>query len=347
MTRNKAPKTAARERMAQTGEPYSVARRATASGNARPTPARVCPSPAGRVRARTRPEADGAAGAASPDWRPDGGRWTRRPAWPRWAQPLGNGRTSSRRARRAAAGLSAADIEARTAAFRVQEAADRAKRAAEQARERADRAEAAADQAEERAMQASDAADQAEEWADPAEQQRLPRPAAEALQSGASTWPDEPASDPARRTRAAADERRSCAPTMGRTRRARRSSHGSATGARHARPPAIARPASAEHAAAQCASWQVPAGCSRSRRTPTSPARRAAALPSRRPGPAAGISVALARRCGRCGARQRRLSAVARPIGGTAVNRRGERPRWDQRCPSAGLAGGCGSYSPM
>ena len=33
MTRNKAPKTAARERMAQTGEPYSVARRATAAGS--------------------------------------------------------------------------------------------------------------------------------------------------------------------------------------------------------------------------------------------------------------------------------------------------------------------------
>ena len=34
MTRNKAPKTAARQRMAQTGEPYSVARRATAAGHA-------------------------------------------------------------------------------------------------------------------------------------------------------------------------------------------------------------------------------------------------------------------------------------------------------------------------
>ena len=36
MTRNKAPKIAARQRMAQTGEPYSVARRATAAGNAGP-----------------------------------------------------------------------------------------------------------------------------------------------------------------------------------------------------------------------------------------------------------------------------------------------------------------------
>jgi hypothetical protein len=36
MTSNKAQKTAARQRMAQTGEPYSVARRAVSAGDPEP-----------------------------------------------------------------------------------------------------------------------------------------------------------------------------------------------------------------------------------------------------------------------------------------------------------------------
>ena len=101
MTRNKAQKSAARQRMARTGEPYSVARRAVSSPDAL------------------------APGAAS-------GTGT--------AQQDSAGITPEERYTREAeaAGVPAAEIEARLAGFRAQEAADWAQRAAEQARELAE-----------------------------------------------------------------------------------------------------------------------------------------------------------------------------------------------------------------
>ena len=114
MTRNKAPKIAARQRMAQTGEPYSVARRATAAGNARPDDPGAVDGPAAI----------------------DGPARRRRPRPPKTAQRQDGPRARPKAlspeeqyAREAeAAGLSGAEIEARLAAFRVQEAetADRA-----------------------------------------------------------------------------------------------------------------------------------------------------------------------------------------------------------------------------
>ena len=100
MTSNKAQKTAARQRMAQTGEPYSVARRAVSAGDAETPgpdpdgiPGAVTPGPAGI------PEAAGPdPGEASPE--------------ERYAQEA------------EAAGVPAAEIYAHLAAFRAQEAAD-------------------------------------------------------------------------------------------------------------------------------------------------------------------------------------------------------------------------------
>src|SRR5450755_2506231 len=89
MTQNKAQKAAARQRMAQTGEPYSVARRATAAGTALPDDPGAVDGPA----------AIGATGAAE--------------------GPLSPEEQYAREAE--AAGLSAAEIEARLAAFRGQE----------------------------------------------------------------------------------------------------------------------------------------------------------------------------------------------------------------------------------
>src|SRR5262249_45410689 len=132
VTRNKARKTAARQRMAQTGEPYSVARRAAG------TPGEAAPDAAGTG---TAPE-DAASGT------------------PAAQQGAGEITPEERYAREAeAAGVPAAEIEARLAGFRAQEAADWAQRSAEQARELAERAEEAADRAEERADLAQEAAE--------------------------------------------------------------------------------------------------------------------------------------------------------------------------------------------
>ena len=133
MTRNKAQKTAARQRMAQTGEPYSVARRAVGTTDA---------------LAPWVPRRSGTAQQDSAEITPE-----------------------ERYAREAeAAGVPAAEIEARLAGFRAQEAADWAQRAAEQARELAERAEQDADRAEERADLAQEAAELAQGWADEPEQ---------------------------------------------------------------------------------------------------------------------------------------------------------------------------------
>jgi hypothetical protein len=149
MTRNKAQKAAVRQRMAETGEPYSVARRALQPGT---------PDPG-------EPGPDGVATAAAPE--AAGSGWTALTPEEQYAREA------------AAAGVSPAQFEADLAAYRTQEQADQVQRAAGEARERADRARERADQAEEaaaeveeRAELAQAAADLALEWADPPEQER-------------------------------------------------------------------------------------------------------------------------------------------------------------------------------
>jgi hypothetical protein len=92
MTSNKAQKTAARQRMAQTGEPYSVARRAVSAGN---------------------PEPDATQGLPAAGTEPSG---------------LSPEEQYAQEAR--AAGVPAAEIDAHLAVFHAQEATDLARRAA-------------------------------------------------------------------------------------------------------------------------------------------------------------------------------------------------------------------------
>ena len=142
MTSNKAQKTAARQRMAQTGEPYSVARRAVSAGDPDPDEA-PAPEAAGTEPSLPSPQEQYAEEAR-------------------------------------AAGVPAAEINAQFATFRQQEAAGLhaqetaglARRAAERAREQADWLEEAAERTEERANLAQESAELAQEWADEHEQER-------------------------------------------------------------------------------------------------------------------------------------------------------------------------------
>ena len=139
MTSNKAQKTAARQRMAQTGEPYSVARRAVSAGD---------------------PEPDAAQGPGATGTEPRG------------PSPEEQYAQEAR-----AAGVPAAEIDAQLATFRRQEAAelhtqetaDLARRAAERAREQADRLEEAAERSEERADMAEEDWEHHGEPAEPGE----------------------------------------------------------------------------------------------------------------------------------------------------------------------------------
>ena len=148
MTTDKARKIAIRRRMAETGEPYSVARHATAGLEAEaPDPGFAGPS-AGSASS---------AGLSWADLSPD----------ERYARDA------------AAAGRTPDQVEADTAAFRAQEHADRAQERADQARERADQAreqvsdaESAIDAADERADLAWEAADRAQDGAGAAELSR-------------------------------------------------------------------------------------------------------------------------------------------------------------------------------
>jgi len=151
MTTDKARKTAIRQRMAQTGEPYSVARHATAG------PAAEALDP-------------GFAGPAAGPLSSAGLSWEDLSPEERYARDA------------AAAGRAPDQVEAEMAAFRAQEHGDRAQEAARRAREQVSEAESAIDAADERADLAREAADQAEERADAAELSRARERAEQAEQ---------------------------------------------------------------------------------------------------------------------------------------------------------------------
>jgi hypothetical protein len=147
MTQDKAFKAAIRARMAQSGEPYSVARRALLA------------------------DEEAGAGAASPAQPPGPG-----------ADPLPDDYNARYAREAAAAGVPADEIDAELRSMAIDEeterAADRlraagrlAQQAADRAQRLAEQAEGDAEQAEERAHLAQEAADLASEWADPGEQQ--------------------------------------------------------------------------------------------------------------------------------------------------------------------------------
>jgi hypothetical protein len=131
MTRNKAQKTAARHRMAQTGEPYSVARKATQAR---------AESPVVHETAEVQPVV----------------RETPEERYVREAEE---------------AGVPAAELDALRATFLATDRAGQLRQAADQARERADQAEEGAVRAEERAELAQEAADVAQDWVGEDEQQ--------------------------------------------------------------------------------------------------------------------------------------------------------------------------------
>jgi hypothetical protein len=162
MTSNKAQKSAARQRMAQTGEPYSVARRAVGAGNLEPDPAQA-PGAAGTEPGKLSPEEQYAqeARAAGVPAAQIGAQL----AWFREQEAANEAWRSANEAGRPAE-QEAADQTWQAANEAGQEAADRIWRAAEQARDLAERLEEAAERAEERADLAQEAAELAQEWAD-------------------------------------------------------------------------------------------------------------------------------------------------------------------------------------
>jgi hypothetical protein len=138
MTHDKARKAAIRTRMAEAGEPYSVARHVILSDG-----------PAGAERA-------GTGGTPPPDA-------TGTPAEDYFARYLREA---------AEAGVPAEDLEVMAAAHRAQEQLSEARRSARLAEDAAGRAEHAAELAEERAELADEAAGLAAEWASAPEQDR-------------------------------------------------------------------------------------------------------------------------------------------------------------------------------
>jgi hypothetical protein len=136
MTQDKAIKAAIRARMAEAGEPYSVARHVILADGS-----------VGGERGGTEPTAEQAPAAG--------------PSEDYFAIYLREARE---------AGVPDEELEAMVAAHRSGERLGVAREAADRAEQLAERAEEAADLAEERAELAEEAADLAEEWADPAEQ---------------------------------------------------------------------------------------------------------------------------------------------------------------------------------
>ena len=169
MTQDKARKAAARQRMTQTGEPYSVARRAV-QANAedheplaaaeQPGPGR--PGPDVPVPGQDLPVITRAGSSAAPD--PDWDTLTPEELYAREAAEAGVGPDQ------AAANLDAFRI--RELAEQAQRVADDARERADRARERADREEEAAGEAEDRAGLADEAAELAMEAGDPRAEQR-------------------------------------------------------------------------------------------------------------------------------------------------------------------------------
>jgi hypothetical protein len=126
MTQNKAQKTAVRQRMAETGEPYSVARHMVAAGQ----------------------------GPAEPPEAPETGRYAT-PRDDRWYARMAE-----------EAGISVPEFRAQEEAARLADLAEEAQRRADAAQERADLAQERAGQAEEAAELAQAAADLAVEAAE-------------------------------------------------------------------------------------------------------------------------------------------------------------------------------------
>ena len=162
MTRDKAQKTATRQRMAETGEPYSVARKATQAGTEGPglseTPAEQ--DPRGTLVDQ-------------------GARET--------PVEQSTGETPEEQYLREAeeAGVAAADLEMLRLFFQARERAGQVRQVAERARERAEQAEEAAVRAEERAELAQETADLAQDWADK-DEQRLARERADRRPRGSN-----------------------------------------------------------------------------------------------------------------------------------------------------------------
>jgi hypothetical protein len=165
MTQDKARKAAARQRMTQTGEPYSVARRAvradaedreTLAGAEQPGPGR--PGADLPVPGPGRPVTTPAGSSASPD--PDWDTLTPEELYAREAAEAGVGPEQA-----------AANLDA----FRIRELAEQARRVADDARDRADRARERADREEEAAGEAEDRAGLADEEAELAMEAGGPR----------------------------------------------------------------------------------------------------------------------------------------------------------------------------
>jgi hypothetical protein len=156
MTQDKARKSAARQRMAQTGEPYSVARRAVQAGadagEAPPSPRDQVPDPG-----------DTALPDPATTMAESGSDWDALTPEEQYALEA------------AEAGVSAADFEADLSAFRIADLAEQAQRAADEARERAERVRELADRAEEVASEAEDQAGLADEEAELAMYEDDPR----------------------------------------------------------------------------------------------------------------------------------------------------------------------------
>jgi hypothetical protein len=161
MTQNKVQKAAIRRRMAETGEPYVVARRIVlgeASGAGSDVD-RLMP-----LEAQDAPGTQEVSGASATG----GVQEARGAAGTAAVTPEEQYVLEAR-----AAGVGAEEIESQTVVYRLEAAAQRAQEAAERARELADRAEEEAEQTEDRAGRAEEAAEEAEEWAEPAEKRLL------------------------------------------------------------------------------------------------------------------------------------------------------------------------------
>src|SRR5262249_5199929 len=161
MTRNKAQKAATRQRMAETGEPYSVARKAAGAGAEDPGSSET-PADSGSSGTTAKQDLHEA---------PDEHR-LRATREEQYLREPGE------------AGVAAADLGRLRVGLQARGRAGQLRQAAEQARERAELAEEAAAQAEERAELAQEAADLAQDWADE-DEQRLAQERADRMQQAA------------------------------------------------------------------------------------------------------------------------------------------------------------------
>lgn len=190
MTSNKAQKSAIRQRMSETGEPYSVARNAMLS--------REQDADLDVVLADSRAVPEESPHDESPD-----------DESPEHESPDEQYLRDAE-----AAGVPAEELtelrarfHARGHADQMRQAADRAREHADRVRDQVDHAEEAADRAEERADLAQEAADQAMDWAEP-DEQRAAQARADAMREAADLAREnaERAEEAAERAEEAADQ---------------------------------------------------------------------------------------------------------------------------------------------